>query len=313
MPDDLPLAPDPAPHGETVGPRRLDRHTDDPIEILRLAETWLHQSYAVVLATLVEIRTGAARPLGAQMVVRSDGLFSGQLSGGCLEASVAAEAMQAMAEGRDRDVLFGKGSPYFDIQLPCGGGVTVNLHVVRDAAPIAETVGRHEARQPSTLCYRREAQMLELGAHDEPRTVAGLDGYRRHYAPRTQVLVSGEGVEAETTRVLTRAAGYDLLRMSADARPERPIDGATAVVILHHDIEREIAVLQSALAARPFYIGALGSRATHVRRCERLADLGYDPSDLSRIKAPIGLIDRARDASTLAISILADIAASRPS
>lgn len=44
--------------------------------------------YGSALVTLVEIRSGAARALGAQMAVRGDGGYCGYVSGGCTEAAV---------------------------------------------------------------------------------------------------------------------------------------------------------------------------------------------------------------------------------
>jgi len=69
--------------------------------------------------------------------------------------------------------------------------------------------------------------------------------------------------------------------------------------------------LRSALSANPFYIGALGSQRTHLRRCSILWDLGYSKAETDRIRAPIGLFGKARDANSLALSVLAEVAAVR--
>ena len=61
--------------------------TDDHRTILRFAVEALMSGKGAVLVTLVEIRGGAARPLGAQMVVREDGRYCGFVSGGCVEAA----------------------------------------------------------------------------------------------------------------------------------------------------------------------------------------------------------------------------------
>lgn len=70
-------------------------------------------------------------------------------------------------------------------------------------------------------------------------------------------------------------------------------------------------LLEVALGSNAFYIGALGSRRTHEKRILRLRELGYDQSAIDRIKAPIGMFGPARRATSLAISILADVAAAR--
>lgn len=70
--------------------------TDDHRTILRFAVEALMSGKGAVLVTLVEIRGGAARPLGAQMVVREDGRYCGFVSGGCVEAAAAFEALEVM-------------------------------------------------------------------------------------------------------------------------------------------------------------------------------------------------------------------------
>jgi xanthine dehydrogenase accessory factor len=80
---------------------------------------------------------------------------------------------------------------------------------------------------------------------------------------------------------------------------------------LLHDIDLEIPVLGAALRASPFYLGALGSARIHGQRVHRLKELGYDEAAIARIKSPVGIFDKARDAQTLALSVLADLAARR--
>jgi xanthine dehydrogenase accessory factor len=62
-----------------------------------------------------------------------------------------------------------------------------------------------------------------------------------------------------------------------------------------------------ALARDCFYIGALGSRKTHVRRVERLKQQGLSEVDVSRIHAPIGLDIGAVSPAEIAVAIMAQI------
>jgi xanthine dehydrogenase accessory factor len=55
------------------------------------------------------------------------------------------------------------------------------------------------------------------------------------------------------------------------------------------------------------YIGAMGSRATHEGRVERLRAEGVDPDDIGRILAPIGIDIGARTPEETAVSICAEI------
>jgi xanthine dehydrogenase accessory factor len=83
-----------------------------------------------------------------------------------------------------------------------------------------------------------------------------------------------------------------------------------AVCILTHDAKFDVPAVQGALATRVGYIGVMGSRRTHARRLERLAEVGITESDdLSRLMSPIGLDLGARTPEETAIAICAEIIA----
>lgn len=286
--------------------------TDDPTEILRFAADALVGG-GVALATLVEIRGGAARALGSHVAVAADGRFCGYVSGGCVEAAVASEALLALAQDHDRTVMFGDGSPFFDIVLPCGGGITVAIHVLRDAAALRDTLSRLERRHPAALRYCPERQLLEA-AEPSPRACWLNENFFTVYRPRTRVVISGQTIEAQAVASIAEASGYDVV-FRAPGQDEQAvadaIDAFTAVVLLHHDLDAEDRVLDAALRSPAFYIGALGSARTHHRRAERLRGKGCSKEEINRIKAPIGVFGPTRDSSSLALSVLADVAACR--
>ncbi len=85
-----------------------------------------------------------------------------------------------------------------------------------------------------------------------------------------------------------------------------------AVCILTHDPKFDVPAVQGALASQVGYIGVMGSRRTHEKRLERLAEAGVDaPEDLDRLMSPIGLDIGARTPEETAISICAEIIARR--
>lgn len=285
--------------------------SDDAIDILRFAAKSLEDGYVAALVTLVQIHGGAARAIGAQMAVRQDGLYCGFVSGGCTEAAVAAEAVIALQNGTDRNLRFGEGSPFLDIVLPCGGGITLAIHVIRDAAVLLRTLAALQQRTPVRLRYhpRQRTLVFEPG---EGATGWQGDCFVRAYRPRQRLLVAGTPMEAGAVARVAAASGYEIIAAEwGRMPPQDQLDGDTAVALLFHDIDRELALLERALASPVFYIGALGSRRTHAKRCTVLRQRGYGEADLARIKAPIGIFDKARDANSLALSVVADVAKSR--
>ena len=82
-----------------------------------------------------------------------------------------------------------------------------------------------------------------------------------------------------------------------------------AVCILTHDPKFDVPAIAGALGTRVGYIGVMGSRKTHTKRLERLAEVGISGTELDRVLAPIGLDIGARSPEETAVSICAEIIA----
>ncbi len=84
-----------------------------------------------------------------------------------------------------------------------------------------------------------------------------------------------------------------------------------AVCILTHDPKFDVPAVQGAVSTAVGYIGVMGSRTTHDKRMQRLAEAGIDQDALARLMSPIGLDIGARTPEETAISICAEIIATR--
>jgi len=84
-----------------------------------------------------------------------------------------------------------------------------------------------------------------------------------------------------------------------------------AVCILTHDPKFDVPAIQGALRTAVGYIGVMGSRKTHAKRLERLAEVGLRGDDLARVMSPIWLDIGARTPEETAISICGEIIARR--
>ncbi|UFN50348.1 XdhC family protein [Roseomonas sp. OT10] len=108
------------------------------------------------------------------------------------------------------------------------------------------------------------------------------------------------------------AAGATLMtEWPDDAMAALAPDTRTAIVTLTHDPKLDDPALDAALRSAAFYIGALGSKRTHAKRLGRLAELGHADAAFARIHAPVGLDIGAVTAPEIALSILAEIVATR--
>lgn len=93
------------------------------------------------------------------------------------------------------------------------------------------------------------------------------------------------------------------------------IDNRTVICVLTHDPKFDVPVLDIALrlegVEKPAYVGAMGSRKTHLDRLSRLRDVGIDASQIAELHSPIGLNLGGRTPEETAVSVLAEIVAKR--
>ncbi|PHP28499.1 XdhC family protein [Limimaricola cinnabarinus] len=240
-----------------------------------------------VLTMLVGIDGAFYRPLGAVMAFPEGGAPVGSLSSGCIEGDLALHAAEVLAEGRPRQLRYGRGSPYLDIRLPCGSGLDVALVPVAPGAALDGPLADLRARRPARLSLPK---LPKLEIRPDPR-----------------MAVIGTGPEAAAFARLAQAAGYPTERR--DGLAPGDVDAATAVVLFFHEHERETDILDAALRSPAFWIGAQGSRTAQARRLDTLRATGWDDAALARVRGPIGLIKNSRDPRVLAVSVLAEIVA----
>ena len=81
----------------------------------------------------------------------------------------------------------------------------------------------------------------------------------------------------------------------------------TALVALTHDPKIDDPALQYALKNKFFYIGALGSKKTHEKRCSRLIEAGLKKTDVELINGPIGIKLGGKSPSEIALSIISQL------
>ena len=84
-------------------------------------------------------------------------------------------------------------------------------------------------------------------------------------------------------------------------------DNNYALITLTHDPKIDDSALQFALKNKFFYIGALGSKKTHDKRCQRLKEYGYTSEQINSIHGPIGLKLGGKSAPEIALSIISQL------
>ncbi|WP_406724770.1 XdhC/CoxI family protein [Streptomyces sp. GD-15H] len=89
------------------------------------------------------------------------------------------------------------------------------------------------------------------------------------------------------------------------------VDARTVLCVLTHDAKFDVPLLRLALRLPVAYVGAMGSRRTHLDREARLREVGVTDPELARLRSPIGLDLGARTPEETALSIAAEIVATR--
>ena len=279
----------------------------------------------VALVTVTSVSGSSMRNPGSHLAVAADGEWRGSLSGGCIEAAVVAEALEAIRDGQPREVRFGQGSRYIDIRLPCGGSLDVLIVPGTDMAVWGEAALLLDTRAPFVLALPLKSGATRVTAATAHwRTRRKANWFSVAHAPPLEVLIVGHGAAVEAldrqaralgaaTRVLTpdreiavRLPDATVLKTPQDTAP-LTADHWTAVAFVFHDHDWEASLIARALATDAFYVGTMGSRAAHARRVEALSGLGVSKARIAALRAPIGLIPSSRDPQVLALSVLAEI------
>lgn len=307
-------------------------------------EDWLAKGERAALATVIDTRRSAPRPLGSRLAVSESGLLHGSVSGGCVESDVAVQAREVIAEGMPRILPYGiADEDARSVGLPCGGEIDVFVAPVSDAELVTRlrrSVEEGASGRLTTIVEGESAGAMTLeldgvGSIDRPALVEenGQTLFVEPLAPPPLLLVVGAvdladslcalaaqlgwrtAVADPRRALLTPArlpsAGSLLEGWPEDALARAGTDGQTAVVVLAHDEKIDIPALWWALTSDAFYVGALGSRRTQTKRRQRLEDEGLPAEALARLHGPAGLDLGGETIEETALSILAEIVAIR--
>jgi xanthine dehydrogenase accessory factor len=303
-------------------------------------ERFLAEHGAAVLVTLAEIAGSSPREVGARMVVRPDGRFSGTIGGGALEWLALAEAQQMMA-GNGGSAAFRRLNKALGPELGqcCGGRVVVTL----------ERFERRDLDRVIPLATaERAGPFMTVSEPGRPirRSLATHDGDRNARSPRYAALPNGRIAErfgADATPLCLFGAGHvgqslvlalaplpfvvtwidprppsfpshvpGNVTCRAGAEPVRLLDKApdgAFIAIMTHSHALDLDVAAAALLARRFpYVGLIGSATKRARFTGALRQIGLGDHDIGRLICPIGLTEiRDKAPASIAAAVAAQL------
>ncbi|MFF7278393.1 XdhC family protein [Streptomyces griseorubiginosus] len=227
-------------------------------------------------AATARIVSGPAELVGRALVVRPESSYGGFGAHPELDRTVAAEARAFLDAGRTGTLEIGEQGSR------CGAPLTV---LVESSVP--------------------PPRMIVFGAIDFASALVRIGrflGYRVTVCDARPVFAT-EARFPEADEVVVEWPHTYLERTETDAR--------TVLCVLTHDAKFDVPLLRLALKLPVAYVGAMGSRRTHLDRNERLREVGLTELELARLRSPIGLDLGARTPEETALSIAAEIVANR--
>ncbi len=273
----------------------------------------------LVLVTVFETEGSTYSKAGAQMLVDSDGVFRGMLSGGCLEGDLAVRAGQVLDSGRpqvatydlgqDDDELWGMG-------VGCDGLMRMVLQPLRPEtgyepfAAIAEVLRGDAPRELTFDVGSDEVASVTMLVEPPPRLLvlgAGLDaepvvrfgaelGWRCTVFDHRPAYIQNGDFAAATA---THCQPAEELASTLD------LDRFDAAIVMSHHLVSDRAYLAQLAESAIGYIGLLGPRH---RRERLLGELGDKAASLEgRVHGPAGLNIGGRGPGPIALSIIAEV------
>jgi xanthine dehydrogenase accessory factor len=277
----------------------------------------------MVLATVIETWRSAPCPVGTHMLIHEDGRFVGSVSGGCVESDVLQTARDIMSGGSHVIRRYGVADgAAWEVGLPCGGDIVVMIQPVSPDYFPGKLFG--------AIIDARAAGETILIATDlttgQSRVVdaSKAELFINPYPPQRRLLIIGAVEIAASLSAIASCMGFDVTVIDPRARflteerfpgialddrwPDEAVtalnpDSRTAIVTLSHDTKIDDPALIAALASPAAYVAALGSKASHSARLNRLQDAGVDAAQLERIEGPAGVAINSISAPEIALSI----------
>lgn len=243
---------------------------EDASIVKKMAEL-VEKGETFALATIIEVEGSTPGKPGFKMVVEKDGRSFGTVGGGSLEEKVRKEAINAIKEGRPKKLEISLTEK--EIGMLCGGKATIFIDVIGMMPKLVIVGGGHLAEAIASLAKGVGFHVIVVDPYATEERFPGAD-------------------------TLIKAGPGEVL-------PNLGLDHRTYLVILGEH-EFDVPSLKAALG-KVAYIGMIGSRRRVAEAFRKVLEMGFDPKELEKVYAPVGLDIGAETPEEIALSILAEI------
>ena len=235
------------------------------------------------IASVVQTEGNTPRKAGAKMLVFSDGSISGSVGGGIVEKQAISDCMAAMKSGKTMLKTYSAFSQeVVDRGMVCGNNMTIFIEP-GERLPYLYLCGcGHVAQAVLPLAKMMGYYVVAIDARD-------ISGYEDALKPADElhILESFEQIGQ-----LDFVPGSAFIACS-----------------FSHKTDGDI--LNVILSKEPSYVGMLGGKPKIRALFTKLKENGYSEETLKQVHAPIGLDIGGERPAEIAVSIMAEIQASR--
>jgi xanthine dehydrogenase accessory factor len=250
-------------------------------EIVRLRK--LGQKCA--LATIVQVRGSIPSYESAKLLVREDGSMLGTVGGGCVEAEVWTAAREVIETEKPRHLTFSLGQDAaYDNGLICGGQLNIFVEPVIPQPRAFIFGGGHVSKSISKI--------------------ANLAGFSTIIVDDREQFANRERFpEAEETF----AEEYE------SVFPKLAVTSSSYLIIVTRGHRDDMRVLRWAVNTPARYIAMIGSKRKTISVVHELEKEGIPREAFEKVFAPMGLEIGAETPEEIAISVVAEMIATRRS
>jgi xanthine dehydrogenase accessory factor len=256
---------------------------------------------------------------------------SGYFTGDCIESDLALHARKVLEDGEPKRLTYGKGSPFIDIRLRCGGTLHILLErVASDSAAVAALLDQVAARRPCIWHSDGIVQQVEL-AGEGPLMACTTEPFfiRRRFDPPLRAIVSGGDPTALAVAALAAQARFETTLVRPDG-PEIPpplanvayrrdsttdalaalgLDRWTAYIGASHEDHTDLPATLAALQGGAGYVGIIGALDRAGARRHALAEAGASEEQLARLHMPAGATVLGKAPWRVATGVIAEVMA----
>ncbi|HET7401162.1 MAG TPA: XdhC family protein [Usitatibacter sp.] len=303
------------------------------LDVLERARDWKREGRRVWLLTVAQTFGASPRPPGSLAAIRDDGILVGSVSGGCIEDDLVArrEEYRGRRPGFAAYGVTAEEARRFG--LPCGGEVEVLIEpetTIAEIESLLEAIGAGHIVAREVDLASGAWKLAPATARDECERSATV--LKTVHGPRWRMLIIGGSEIAHYLAEVAATVDYQVFVCDPreeykaawrvpgaqwiDGMPDDAVlafrpDGHSVILTVSHDPKLDDMALLEALKSEAFYVGAVGSARTSAERRKRLADFDLTPSQVASLRGPVGISIGSRTPPEIAVSILADLIASR--